>query len=477
MVPTTNIPRHFIRRVLAVAANSTTKHMKSLITCFSVLLLTSPVLAGPTISLTIRQIESAPALVVATVESVSKQEEVPGGKLHSGLQQYYYDATLRVHRAFANKAFGNGTLITIRYIAYNISGQPVLNNPGWLQIEKGFTALFPLKQGDSGKWKPLADAASNLIVPAIPRQFSPRVSNQSGRSFILGELANALANGRTTDRYAAALYLNESVWTEEFREILARKVGLSDDRWTEVTCALLATRGMQQPTLKELLVDPHLPGVHNQAAAWGLARVAKSDYPDRLIRGLLRNMHDYEWGASYALLDFKDSPLLIHELKSSLLRDVSGSIYCASVLIYNGQRSFLPEALTAAAKLVNDPGPVSTNRLYAASTLLRDNGTDQQFEVLLASLRRLKTENQADYGKLYGSVSDPRNKRELMVANVIIDDRRVRFGTLRYCDLAATTVEYFSGEKFGIKRDMTLVERDRAVALAAAWLKRHLGKS
>jgi hypothetical protein len=65
------------------------------------------------------------------------------------------------------------------------------------------------------------------------------------------------------------------------------------------------------------------------------------------------------------------------------------------------------------------------------------------------------------------------SRRELRVAAVLIDDRRPGFRTLRYCDVAAATVERLSGQAFGIKREMTLEDRDRAVARAAAWLDSH----
>ena len=64
-------------------------------------------------------------------------------------------------------------------------------------------------------------------------------------------------------------------------------------------------------------------------------------------------------------------------------------------------------------------------------------------------------------------------ERELRVAAILIDDRRPGFGSLRYCDVAAATVEKLSGEDFGIKQEMAGSERDRAVALAAAWLSSH----
>jgi hypothetical protein len=104
---------------------------------------------------------------------------------------------------------------------------------------------------------------------------------------------------------------------------------------------------------------------------------------------------------------------------------------------------------------------------------LRDYGSDRQFDVIPATLRRLKNRNEDAYRKLFGSVNYMQSRRELRVAAVLIDDRRPGFGTLRYCDVAAGTVERLSGQAFGIKRQMSPEERDRAVARAAAWLASH----
>jgi hypothetical protein len=211
----------------------------------------------------------------------------------------------------------------------------------------------------------------------------------------------------------------------------------------------------------------------NQGAAWALAKGAKRDYPDRLIRCLLRNMPVYDWGAANELLEFKDSALVVGSMKDSLSRDPAGSIYVAWVLVRNGQRAFLPEALDAAVNLVSAPEPVLMNRLQASSWLLRDYGSDRQFDAIPATLRRLKNENEVAYRELFGSVNYMQSQRELRVAAVLIDDRRPGFGTLRYCDVAAATVERLSGQAIGIKQEMTLQERDRAVARAAAWLSSH----
>jgi len=313
-------------------------------------------------------------------------------------------------------------------------------------------------------------------VPAIALAPQTHHAVHNGRAFVLSELANTLANGSPANRYAATVFLREwGTWPDGFREMLEESVGSSDDRWLEVACALLASRGIpHDATVAEIMATPDLPGAFHQGLALALRKGASRDYPDRLIRRLLLNMPSYEWGASNTLVEFKDSPLVVRELTASLIADPSESIYPAWVLIRNGQHAFLQTALGAAVKLVSDSDQATwVGNLQASVSLLRDYGTDRQFDIIPTTLRRLKTANERKYRQLYSSVNYMHSKRELRVAAVVIDDYRPIFGTFRFCDSAASTVQKFSGEDFGIKREMTSEDRNRAVARATAWLNSH----
>jgi hypothetical protein len=391
----------------------------------------------------------------------------------------YWEATLRVLRSYPQQAVAVGSRVTVRYISYaDVAGS--VNGPCWPFFERGQTALFALSPGERGLWRLVADEGLNLTVPAIAEQPDELRVTRGGRAFVLDELANALANGKAASQYAAAEYLRTGQWPDGLTEVLEHAAGTSDDSWLEIACALLASLGVPHPTATELLTNPEVPAKQNpqrsalQGAAWALAKGAKRDYPNRLIRCLLRNMSGYEWGAANALLEFKDSALVLSGMDSSLSRDPAGSIYAAVVLIRHGQHAFLRAALDAASKLVSTPEAVSMDRLQASSWLLREYGSDREFDAIPATLRRLKHTNEDAYRKLFGSVDSRESRRELRVAAVLIDDHRPGFGTLRYCDVAAADVQAISGRDFGIKQEMTPEERDRAVARAATWLRSRL---
>lgn len=92
--------------------------------------------------------------------------------------------------------------------------------------------------------------------------------------------------------------------------------------------------------------------------------------------------------------------------------------------------------------------------------------------VMVATLRRLKTTSVEQYRKLFGAASYPRNKREIKLAAVLIDDTREGFPRLRYCDVAAAAIQRLSGQDFGVTQNMTRPDWDRAVSRARDWLAR-----
>jgi hypothetical protein len=253
-------------------------------------------------------------------------------------------------------------------------------------------------------------------------------------------------------------------------------MGANDDAWLETGCAFLGMFvGLRNNP--ELVYGEASPPFHSfrELVTWILWKGDRRDYPNRLIRRLLRNSPAYARGAANTLVDFKDSTVLIDELNSRLRRGVSGSMTVAWFIVKSGQRAVLPEALNLAQKQVGNPASAPAGELQAAAQMLATYGDDRQFETLVAAMRRLKQQDGNYYLDLWRGAASEQNKRVLRLAAILIDDWRQAYG-YRYCDLAAF-VEWVSGDKFGFGRleQMAPADRDRFVARAAAWLDSHGG--
>ncbi len=428
----------------------------------------------------IGELEQAPVLAVCAVEDAAKREPVSAGTVRWSGSYRWYEATLRVERVHAKLALAPvpGDRIIVRYVGFGdslaggISGSPI-----WPIFEKGQRAVFPLTPSKerSGRWSLIADEGINVTVPAIERQWRKADAPATPREFIVTELINALANGSPGEQFAASAYMSES-FPPEAQRLLDASIGNEDDRWLAVAASIVSSLGIPRPSLADIMSgangkDP-VRGPILILLAHALQKGATRGWPDRLITKLVDDAPVHPWGSATTLVQFKDSAVLTDRLRDALSRDQNGAVTIAWYQVRNEQRSVLPEALVAAQKLVMNPGPVDMSELQAASGLIRDYGDDAQFGALVVTLRRLKTADIEQYGKLFGSAAYSQNKREIQLAAVLIDDTREGFPPMRYCDIAAGVLQRLSGQDFGVVQDMTRSDWNRAISRARDWLAR-----
>jgi hypothetical protein len=110
------------------------------------------------------------------------------------------------------------------------------------------------------------------------------------------------------------------------------------------------------------------------------------------------------------------------------------------------------------------------NDLQGAAALLRDYGSDQEVKQLAGLVRKYQRQDEKFYRVLWQFATYDGNPREARVLAVVLRDRRIVFGEVRYCDLAAGELAKAAGQQFG-SGGATLKERDDAVSQAQAWLK------
>lgn len=437
--------------------------------------------AGFIKSWSIGELEQAPVLAVCSVEDVARREPVAPGTVRWSGSYRWHEAALRVERIHSKLALAPapGDRIIVRYVSFGDLAGGISGSPIWPIFEKGQRAIFPLSpfKEHSDRWSLFADEGINVTVPAIEKEWHRAGAPAKPREFIVTELINALANGSPAKQYAASNYMRERpAFPSEAQRLLDAAIGNDEEHWLGVAAAIVCSLGIPRPSFAEIMSsanyeDPRR-GPILALLAHALEKSAKREFPDRLIIKLVDDAPAHAWGSAVALVQFKDSPVLIGRLRRALSRNQKGAVTIAQYLVNNEQRSMLPEALAAAQKLVTNPGPVDMSELQAASGLIRDYGDDVQFGTLVATLRRLKTADVEQYRKLFRSVAYSKNKREIALAAVLIDDTREGFPPMRYCDVAAANLQRMSGQDFGVVQNMTRSDWDRAVSRARDWLAR-----
>lgn len=435
--------------------------------------------AGLIKSWSISELGQAPVLAVCTVEEIAQREPVAAGTVQWPGSYRWHEATLRVERVHSKLAIApvGGDRIIVRYIGYGDIVGGISGSPIWPTLEKRQRAVFPLSPSKErpDRWALFAEEGANVTVPAIGKEWRRDEGPVTPDEFIVSELINVLANGSSAEQFTATNYMRGlfGVPTEAQR-LLDVAIGNDEERWLAVAVSLVSSLGAPRPKLAEIMLGAvekeSFRGTILPLLAHALQKGAKREFPDRLITKLVDDASVHVWGSATTLIEFKDSPVLIKRLGDALSRNREGSVTIAWSLVRNGQRSLLRPALAAAQKLVMNPGAVNMSELLAASGLLRDYGDDDQFGALVATLQRFKTTDVEQYRKLFSAAAYSENKREIELAAVLIDDMREGFPPMRYCDVAAGTLQRLSGQDFGIGQNMTRPDWDRAVGRARDWL-------
>ena len=430
-------------------------------------------------------LDAAPVQVVGAVERVTGLGPVPADRRRSSAPERYYEVRVLVRRVFFQAQphrFAEGDRIAIRYVSAEIpvpfeagGGGGSSLPPQVVSFQIGETAWFPLVpwQPSSGRWDLAANDGWKTAFPALPEAPSFATPPRTARGFVLRELANTLTHGTARERSGAVTWVSAFAGDvpPELPRLLRAALGGDDDAWLETGCAFLGLYGAPQDDQAALTYGEASPPFHRvrDMVTWILWKGDRRDYPNRLIRRLLRHSADYAWGAANALVQYKDSTVLIDGLNRAMRRNAAGSITIAYFIVKAGQRAVAPEALDLAVRLINRAA-ISPGELRAAAQLIVTYGDDRHFDALADALGRFKRENENAYRDLWGAAAFGSNRRGLRLAAILLDDRRPGFVALRYCDVAAGAVAALSGQNFGISGNMPLADRDRAVARASAWI-------
>jgi hypothetical protein len=373
-----------------------------------------------------------------------------------------------------------GERLLVRFWAYGPSVTMFINGPPLLpRLEAGQVLILPLKEKRPADqwWQLMADSGEHLTIPALPETFGLASLPDTGRAFILREIANNLSRGGPRDVSAVAGYLASQYedLTGELMPLVATAVGDDQRRWAQVAASLLARQGIPRPSVSDLMsgrIDPKAWPLRPslllaQAAFQKLKASPKTD--TLLIQTWIADAPWHAWGSANSLLEYADHPATTKGLRRALQNDLPGSSYITWVLAHTGHLATLPEALARALRVVDRPKGDLTD-LQGAAALLRDFGNDQQLKKLAALIRKYQTSDRTFYSALWQYATEAGNPREARVLAVVLRDRRIISGDTRVCDFAVGVLERASSQHFG-SGGKTGVERDKAVSQAQVWLR------
>jgi len=173
-------------------------------------------------------------------------------------------------------------------------------------------------------------------------------------------------------------------------------------------------------------------------------------------------------------VEYADNPVTTETLRQALRNDLRGSSYIAKVPVNCGNKAILPDAVARAFRVVDDPADFGADlaEVQGATALLRDHGSDQDLARLAAIVRKYQSLDPKYYSALWQDATHSDNPGETRVLAIVLADRRIAWGSIRYCDLALGEFDKLTKQDFNID-SASIPERDAAISRALAWIKAH----
>jgi hypothetical protein len=162
-----------------------------------------------------------------------------------------------------------------------------------------------------------------------------------------------------------------------------------------------------------------------------------------LIHYLLANSDIASWGVGITLPEFAQEPSLVRELRSMLKTRSPGALSVARNILITGQKEILQDATTLSFHYLSAP-ITDPSELQAACWVIRDFGTDEQFDRLLGEILRSQYHDQHRYDELWRNIIWSDSGRERAVLEILLKDNRT-YQTGRYSDIARgelTRIQY-----------------------------------
>ena len=222
-------------------------------------------------------------------------------------------------------------------------------------------------------------------------------------------------------------------------KLLRSKLTAGDDRWFTISAALLSIMGVPRTPAADLRAGKDLNGgdffsgslITALLQTIGPSQTAK----DGLIHHLLLNADIASWGVGVTVSEFAREPSLVRELRSMLKGRSPGALSVAYSILRAGQRDVLEDAAALSFYYLSVQG-APPPEFPAACRVIRDFGSDEQFNRLIGEIRRTQYQDQHRYDELWRSVILVYQDRERTVLKILLKDNRAYLPHLRYSDIA-----------------------------------------
>jgi hypothetical protein len=436
----------------------------------------------------LKETASAPVLVTARILGVHRNERVPEEQLSWKAETWSMTADVEVLRYFTASGIPLASRqIQVHFLAYGPSVAMFINGypPPLPQIPPGEIRILPLKENTnpaSEPWQLMADSGVGITIPVRADAESEPVPPLSGREVLIREFANTLDRGTPGEVAALSSYLSQQQedLSADLMPLLEAVIGDDRQQWAEIAASLHAARGIPKPTVAELFAakpgNPPNAGPFQgnlpllQAALRKLQPSPATD--DLMIRTWIADAKFNAWGSANSLVEYADTPVTTETLRQALRDDLRGSSYIAMVLANHGDNTILPDAIARAFRVTDDPTGLGADfsEVQGAAALLRDHGSDQDLTRLAAIVRKYQALDPKYYGTLWQYATESDNPREIGVLAVVLADRRIESGSVRYCDYALGEFDRLTKEHFDVAA-ASIPERDAAISRALEWIK------
>lgn len=392
----------------------------------------------PSFSWQFEALARAPVIATCVVQWTTRDSLSPG----SNRRVVAAHATALVLRSYPRSSFSDDNRLLLDYEALP-EGDSGMSGPDVPHLRAGDIVVLPLKlnsRPSSAPWRLVADEGASLVIPAIVREPSFSGSPQDGRTFLLNEIASALLSGTRPELIAEAGYVaGQKAIAPDLMKLLRSKLTAGDDRWFTISAALLSIMGVPRTPAADLRAGKDLNGgdffsgslITALLQTIGPSQTAK----DGLIHHLLLNADIASWGVGVTVSEFAREPSLVRELRSMLKGRSPGALSVAYSILRAGQRDVLEDAAALSFYYLSVQG-APPPEFPAACRVIRDFGSDEQFNRLIGEIRRTQYQDQHRYDELWRSVIWSDNDRERTVLEILLKDNRAYLPHLRYSDIA-----------------------------------------